>query len=187
MKINHEDTCSCENCGSNTNLEDDISGTKVCEECESCSVCLEYFSKQDKQFIKFSDGCSHSFCKSCTDSFLDVKCPICRYNPPCYQNKNKIDTIEFFEKYLQDNKLKPLKYYKMVAINTDQCIDNCNKYNTCGNISCMEGESVANYVKTNFVQKKCDFYIEHYKDRVLSLVCNFNCGCCKKMYKIAEY
>ena len=46
IKISQDDTHSCENCESNTNLKDDISGTKICEECESCPVCWTILIKK---------------------------------------------------------------------------------------------------------------------------------------------
>lgn len=186
IKISQDDTHLCVNCESNTNLKDDISGTKICEECESCPVCLEYFSKKDNKLIRFSDGCSHKFCKSCSDNFLDIKCPMCRYTPKYCRNTDKIDNITLFKEYLKENKLKPLKFYKIIKIISNHSNFNCKKYKEVVKKLYMKYESVETFVIKNFEKQYCSFDYINSKERVSFLRCKFNCNCCIALFKIAE-
>lgn len=188
-KISQDDTHSCENCGSNNNLKDDISGTKICEECESCPVCLDYFSKKDNKLIKFSDRCSHKFCRSCSDNFLDTKCPMCRYTPQYMENGIPITSLSYFETYLQAKKIKPLHKHKIIKVNTHNSIENdCQKYKKYDKeLSDVNGKNVKDFVEKALLMKIGTFFIEHYKDKAFNLVHYFNCECCEKKYKIAEY
>jgi len=188
IKISQDDTHSCENCGSNANLKDDISGTKVCEECESCPVCLEYFSKKDNKLIKFSDGCSHKFCRSCSDNFLDTKCPMCRYTPQYIENKIPITSLSYFDTYLKDKKIMPLYKHRIVKENTLISFEYCQKYKKYDKeLSNVNGKNVKDFVEKALLMKIGTFFIEHYKDKAFNLVHYFNCECCEKKYKIAEY
>lgn len=192
IKISQDDTHSCENCGSNTNLKDDISETKICEECESCPVCLDDFNKKDNKLIRFSDGCSHKFCRSCSDNFLDTKCPMCRYTPQYIENKIPITSLSYFDTYLKDKKIMPLYKHRIVKENTLISFEYCEKYNRKykkydKQLSHVNGKNVKDFVEKALQMKIGTFFIEHYKDRAFNLVHHFNCECCEKKYKIAEY
>ena len=110
----------------------------------------------------------------------------------CLENKIPITSLSYFDTYLKDKKIMPLYKHRIVKENTLISFEYCEKYNRKykkknKQLSTINGKNVKDFVEKALQMKIGTFFIEHYKDRAFNLVHHFNCDCCEKIYKIAEY
>jgi len=180
----------CEHCNIITDLKDDINGSKICRDCESCPICMEFFNKSDEEVVKLGRFCEHKFCKTCIKSIPEVKCPLCRAEPDYFENNLPLTNLQEIDNYLTNFIKCTTSENYIISENMEG--DNFIQYEECEEYANLNLElfpvfnkNLKCFMDACFKQNIGGFFIRYY-DNIISQVNSLQkCGFVK-VYKVTQ-
>lgn len=175
----------CAHCDGETDLTDDINGTKICKDCESCPVCMDYFGKSSKEVITIGKFCDHKFCKTCIKSIPEIKCPLCRAEPDYFRNilplKKIGDVTEFFLDFVKCASAENYTISEDIS-NPYHSIqfEECNAYqNLNTDLFPVFNRNLKGFMNDCFEKEIGTFAVKYYDNTITKLKLIQKCGCIK--------
>jgi hypothetical protein len=172
----------CEHCDGETDLKDDINGTKICKDCESCPICMDCFNKSSKEVITIGKFCDHKFCKKCIKSILDIKCPLCRAEPDYLSNFLAFKTVEevtaFFLDFVKCDSPENYTILKPIDDSYDSNeFQECNESQNSLALFPVDNRNLTDFVNDCFEKEIGTLTVKYYDNTITKMELTQTCGC----------